>query len=367
MKPRRASREEKFSTEIDPASLLAESWRITVGPAGWIDDRSSVGKAFAALETDDGPVFLRRLPIGTSPRWLNAIHEATAFLDRAGFSLFPRFISTDAGDLAVLHGRRWFDLSVWPPGAPVRPESLSDAQLVNLARAIGRLHAAGEGAPGPAVRTDWLTATQASTQRLAWDPIARGKDAWQKPENLAGYYLGPASADLRVPSSETGREILDLARRTLARVGPAPLQALARQPPTLTHGDLWFDHVRFDGDTVTALLDLDTLGLRPPGGDVAALAADFALGDARRVELVIEAYRGERSLPPAAAAELPDLAALRALGVIRARWSRWLDQSDPVPIDDDLARATVFWRRQLHAFLRDEPEAGNHSAVTAGT
>lgn len=347
MSPRHARKSGRPNEDIAPEALLAEAWRLSAGPALWDEDESYVGKAYARMSTDEGEVCLRRLPVGVSPAWLEAEQHAVDYLAAHGFGLFPRFIPTEAGDLAVIHGGRWYELTAWAPGESAAAPSLSDEQLANLARAIARLHLAGASAPGPPVRFDWLTPRQAAIQHLAWDPISRGKNAWQNPNALAAFFHSLLRDHERAASSNTAREIVELARKTLARLGPAALPTLSGASPTLAHGDLWTDHVRFQGNAVTALLDLDTLALRPPGGDVAALCADFALWGARRSQLILDAYRGEHPLSTEEADEIPVLGALRALGILRARLSIWLEARDRSAREEELDRSTAFWREQL--------------------
>lgn len=352
MKRLRSSKNAKPTPiEITPEALLFESWRLRARPAPWIEDQSHVGKAFARMETDDGAFLLRRLPQGVSPLWLESIQDAVGFLDRKGFHLFPRFIPTEVGADAAFHGGRWYDLTAWAPGAPVAAELLTDDQLASVGTAIAQLHDAGENAAGPPVRFDWLTGSQAEVQRLAWDPVPRGKNAWQNPANLAQYYQTLPANNERLEGSPVAREIRSLAQETLGRLGPDPIAALASMTPTLTHGDLWAEHVRFVDSEVAALIDLDTLAVRPPGGDVAALCADFALWNDRRCQVVLDAYQRGRRLSPEAIQELPRLGALRALGVLRARLSAWLEAKDRRAREEVIDRSTAFWRRQLRVLL----------------
>ena len=211
-----------------------------------------------------GLLYLRRYPKSISASWLAAVHEAVGYLERHGFTLFPRFIPNEVGEPLVHHGRHWYDLAEWASGAIVSAEQLTEEQLANLGEAIARLHQAGEGASGPPVRFDWLSGRSAETLHLAWDPVARGKDGWQNPENLSAFFA-PLAGDERVATNEVARQVVTAADETLRWLGPeAGIQPLAAEPPTLTHGDLWPEHVRYQGAEVVALLDLDTLALRPP-------------------------------------------------------------------------------------------------------
>ncbi|HEX5415633.1 MAG TPA: phosphotransferase [Chloroflexota bacterium] len=324
-----------------PEVLLQEGWGITAPLAIW-EETGVTGKAQARVQTAAGPLYLRRYPKSISASWLAAVHEAVAYLERRGFALFPRFIPNEMGETLLHHGRYWYDLAEWATGAVLLAAQLSEEQLGNLGEAIAHLHQAGEGAPGPAVRFDWLSGRSAETLHLAWDPVARGKDAWQEPANLTAFF-DPLITNEQVAAHPEVRNVVATAAETLRWLGPdAGIRVLASAPPTLTHGDLWPDHVRFEGPSVVALLDLDTLALRPPGGDLAALLADFALWQPERYAAVLAGYRRRLPVSEETVAALPRLAALRTLGVLRARLRSWLAHPEA-----PLAGPIPYWLEQL--------------------
>jgi len=324
-----------------PEVIVQEGWGISATPTFW-EETGPTGKAEARVKSAAGPLYLRRYPKSISASWLAAAHEAVGYLERHGFALFPRFIRNEVGETLVHHGRHWYDLAEWASGAIVSAEQLTEDQLGNLGEAIARLHQAGEGASGPPVRFDWLSGRSAETLHLAWDPVARGKDAWQSPENLSAFFA-PLSGDERVATNDVARQVVTAADETLRWLGPDPgISALTNDSPTLTHGDLWTDHVRFQGADVVALLDLDTLALRPPAGDLAALLADFALWKPERIAGVLAGYRRHRPVSEETVAALPRLAALRTLGVLRARLRSWLTHPEA-----PLAGPISYWLDQL--------------------
>jgi Ser/Thr protein kinase RdoA (MazF antagonist) len=312
--------------EAEPAALLAEVWRIQAPPATWVTDKSFSGKAFARLASADGVLCLRRYPSRTSASWVGAIHAAVGYLERRDFTLFPRFLATETGETLVRHDGYLYDASNWAPGAPRSAEHLGVEHIANLGAAVARLHVAGEGAPGPIVRFDWLNGRQVLIQRLAWDAVPRGKDPWQTVDNLAAFFQPLSERDAPTQTDEDARAIVELALAALGWLArTSSVASLDGDTPTLTHGDLWSDHVRFSGTEVSALLDLDTLALRTPLGDVAALCADFGHWDAQRCQAILSGYRRHRAVARGAVAALPRLGALRTLGVLRERLRAWLD------------------------------------------
>jgi Ser/Thr protein kinase RdoA (MazF antagonist) len=330
-----------------PAVLLREAWEIGAPPMLWITNRSYHGKAFARLESGDGPLCLRRYPVGTSPQWLRAIHQAVDELASRGFELIPPFIPTPRGETVVRHVGSYYDLSPWIDGDRYTPGPYFD-RLASLCEAIGRLHQAGRGAKSPPVRLDWLSPRHLEIQKLAWDSVARGRDSWHDPANLAAFFE-PLSRSEAVAGDARARSLVETATAALDWIGRANLPAQDDNPETLTHGDLWIDHVRFAGARVLALLDHDTLGLRPPAGDLAALCGDFAEWDLAACAAILDGYR--RHYLVSELGGLPRLAALRAVGVLRERLRAWLDPARRNTVEGSLEGPVQHYRSQLRTLM----------------
>ena len=334
--------------DIGPAVLLREAWEIGAPPMAWITSRSYLGKSFARLETSNGPLYLRRYPVGTSPQWLRAVHAAMDGLTRRGFDVIPPFLPTPTGETLIRHGGLHYDLSPWAPGSRVATNALGFDRLGNLGAAVARLHLAGANASGPTVRLDWLAPRHLAVQKLAWDSVPRGKDSWLSVDQVRAFFA-PLAANATVQQDASAREVVATAALALDwidRVGASPADDEA---PILTHGDLWSDHVRFEGSRVTAIVDLDTLGLRPPTGDIAALCADFAEWDLARCAAVLDGYRRHRPVATSAIEALPRLSAQRTLGVLRERLRAWLGETPDNAPGASLAGPVPYWCAQLRA------------------
>ena len=329
-----------------PAVLLREAWEIDAPPAAWVTNGSYLGKVFARLAAVDGPLYLRRYPLGTSPQWLAAVHKAIDDLIRRGFELIPAFIPTPRGDTLVRHVGYYYDLSPWAPGESVSIEALRHDRLASLGAAVAGLHLAGDGASGPPVRLDWLSPRHGTVQKLAWDSVPRGKDPWLHSDNLEAFFRPLAGNDSieRNPKAKAVVSAALAALQWIDRVGPPPADGSSS---TLTHGDLWIDHVRFNGSRVSALLDLDTLGQRPPTGDLAALCADFARWDLARCAALLDGYRQFRPIGADTLGAIPRLAARRTLGVLRERFRSWLESGEGGRSDVALGGPVPDWCEQL--------------------
>jgi homoserine kinase type II len=60
--------------------------------------------------------------------------------------------------------------------------------------------------------------------------------------------------------------------------------------------DIWHDHVLFEGDAVSGIIDLGAMRFETVAGDVARLLGSLALDDAVAWECGIEAYKSLRPL-----------------------------------------------------------------------
>lgn len=355
---RGAQHSRRRPARTEPVTILREGWSFEATPTRWVTNQSFTGKALARLEGPAGSLCLRRYPRGTAEHWLQAVHRALAFLEGRGFRLFPHQIATASSQPVLRHGAHLYDLSTWVRGEGVVPNALSDEQLANLGAVIARLHLTGAGAPGPPVRFDWLTRRQRLTQQLAWDPVARGsgRAAWQRKGNLDAFYTTLARPDSPAQADRDARAIVAAASealRWLERAGPAA--DLTHEPATLTHGDLWSDHIRFCDVGVIALLDFDTLALRPPPGDLAALCADFGGWDAGRCAAILAGYGRLRSVSVESVAALPHLGALRTLGVLSERLHAWLTPGRHAKALASLGGPVPYWRDQLQIIAALDP------------
>ena len=96
---------------------------------------------------------------------------------------------------------------------------------------------------------------------------------------------------------------------------PLPLQPCIR--------DVWHDHVLFDGDTVTGLVDFGAMQIDTPATDVARLLGSLVGDDANGWQEGLTAYSAVR---PLTEQESLAVVALDTAGTILAvcNWIRWI-------------------------------------------
>jgi Ser/Thr protein kinase RdoA (MazF antagonist) len=88
--------------------------------------------------------------------------------------------------------------------------------------------------------------------------------------------------------------------------------------------DVWHDHVLFQGDTVTGLIDPSAARTDTVAADISRLAGSLIADDRRAWDLALDAYQGAR---PLSAAESALVGVLDRSGVLLSGMA-WLERAD---------------------------------------
>ena len=229
-----------------------------------------------------GPLCLRAWPAGFPPNRLHFIHLCMSAAHGAGLSFVPRVFSSLTGTSCVEHSGRLWELQEWLPGEANYHRWPSLAKRQAACAALARLHtcwaASGRFEAGvcPAVMRrleavrEWRELTQSG-----WRPLTQADDddparplaerAWRALANHINVIPG-------------------LFKRWSMRIWP--LQ------PCLC--DVWHDHVLFDEDYVTGIVDYGAMKIDHPAVDVARLLGSFVEDDAEGWATGLAAYRKVR-------------------------------------------------------------------------
>jgi len=244
-------------------------------------------------------------PAADADRLERVIHRWMTTARAAGLDFVPAVERGRDGRTVVEAGGRVWDVMSWMPGRADFHQDPSDARLFAAVSTLARLHEAWAGDGGVAPCPAIVRRRQAL---LEWeDLLGRG---WQ-PRFDAGDSVRPhAEAAWRVLPS------------VLPEVRP-PLMHWVKEPvpvqPCLC--DVWHDHVLFDGDRVTGVIDHAAAKVDHVAVDLGRLLGSFIPDDADRTEAALNAYRALRPLPQ------PDLVSLLdRTGVVIGvtNWVRWL-------------------------------------------
>lgn len=261
------------------------------------------------VDGDGLALCLRAWPPGDPPpERLRQIHHLLGAARAAGLTFIPAVLPPRSGPSWVAHAGRLWELTTWLPGRADFHTSPSAARLEAAGTALALLHAAWARVapavgPCPAVR-----------RRLdvcrVWDDLV-----------AAGWRPDPAPGDPVRPWVErawavVSRHVADVPRRlALWRDRPLPLHACLC--------DVWHDHVLFEGDLVTGLVDFGGVKTDHPAVDLARLLGSMVGDDAALRGQGLRAYARVR---PLSADEEGLVARLDETGTVLglANWLRWL-------------------------------------------
>jgi homoserine kinase type II len=241
---------------------------------------------------------------------LGHIHRLMVRSRLAGLPFVPAVFPA-AGATAVEHAGRLWDVTEWLSGRADFHEHPTAARLESACSALARLHDAWKGA-GPPAPAACPALQRRLTAAAEWRELLRG--GWRPLE--------------RADPNDPVRPVAERAWRALAsRVDEVPrrLAPWAHRPgpvqPCLC--DVWHDHLLFEGDRLTGLVDYGAVKPDHPAVDLARLLGSLVEDDSDEWRAGLAAYRTVRPLTDDEA----ELArALDETGVVlgAAMWLRWL-------------------------------------------
>lgn len=249
-------------------------------------------------------------PDGPLPERLRDIHRWMWAATSAGLEFVPVLLSNLRGTTVTEHASRLWEVTTWMPGRADFHERPTPGRLEAACVALARLHRAWAGlsagaGPCPAVR-----------RRLErWQAWAALADSGWRPHWPAG------SADPVCPWAERAWAAV---RAHSASIPPllAPWsgRSLFLQPCLC---DVWHDHVLFEGDRVTGLIDYGAAGVDHVAVDLARLLGSLAGDDGPLRAAGLGAYR---RLRPLSAVDEALVTVLDRTGTLlgAANWLMWL-------------------------------------------
>jgi homoserine kinase type II len=271
------------------------------------------------------PLCLRAWPIATTPDQLARIHRSLRAA--AGLLFVPRVRADRTGAAWVEHSGRLWDLTDWMPGRADFWSSPTPGRLTAACHALAELHRA------------WTPPTSARSPCPAVRRRLRAVHDWQRLV-AAGWRPDFTSDDDPVSpwAARTWRHVTAAAPHLPALLAPWADRLVAVQPCLC---DVWHDHVLFEGDRVTGLVDYGAVKVDHVAVDLARLLGSLVGGDRGRFRAGLADYSRSNPLTDdeAALAELLDRTGV-VLGA--ANWLRWLyherrDFEDRAAVADRLA------------------------------
>lgn len=272
------------------------------------------GFSGAALWRIDGPAgsfCLRAWPAQETWTRLVFRHRLMTLARHSGLHFVPTVFLALDGASAIEHGGRLWDLTEWLAGRADFHEHPSSARLEVACTALAQLHTVWRNLSPPSVPP-----CPAVQRRLAF------VHEWQRLLRSGWRPLAVAAAD------DPLRSIVERAWRVLpsaVETVPQRLQrwsgAPSRVQPCL--GDPWHDHLLFEGDRLSGLIDYGAVKVDHVAVDLSRMLGSLAADDAAGWRVGLQAYR---RLAPLTAEEEELAHALDETGIVlgAANWLHWL-------------------------------------------
>jgi len=299
----------RFPADCQPTQVES------LGSAGGLS-----GAEFWRIVAPRGVLLLRRWPVDhPTPKRLRFIHAVLQHAATRGMKILPVPIATIAGETFVPHSGHLWELAPWLAGTADYEVLPRVARLRSAMRALAKFHRAVADLPLPSARGS-AGRPPAITHRLA---------------RLVELQNGGVETLVAAITDATWPELTPLARRfaaELLRVVPlaiarlAPLAEVAL-PLQVCIRDVWHDHVLFEADRVTGLIDFGAVQIDTPATDVARLLGSLVGDDAEGWREGLTAYS---ALRPLTDRESLAVSALDTAGTVLAgcNWLRWMYVED---------------------------------------
>ncbi len=287
-------------------AFLRQSVPVALGNRGGFS-----GARLWRVEAGVGAFCLRAWPPHEALPRVHYRHALTARARSHRLHFVPAVLPALDGGTAVGHAGRWWEVEEWMPGRADYHERPSRPRLEEACRALARLHGAWEKLAEPAPAPCPAVARRLECLR-----------EWR--ELLAAGWHPLTAADKTDPLRPLAERAWRLVGRRAGEV-PGRLRPWAARPwrlqPCLC--DVWHDHLLYEGERLTGLVDYGAVKVDHPAADLARLLGSLVADDAAGWSAGLAAYRAVRPLAEdeaGLARALDETGAM--LGVVN--WLRWL-------------------------------------------
>ena len=284
-----------------PPAIATARWK-PLGAAGGF----SGARLWHGVAADGREVALKAHPTGAdAARLENTLHRWMMTARQSGLSFVPGVERTRNGRTVIEVGGRLWDVIDWMPGRANFHGDPSDSRLIAAVTALAQIHApwANERSAGP------CAAIERRRQAIVeWDDLV-----------ASGWRPEFDSADPIRPAAESAWSVLP---RVITSVLPSIQSWLSQSVPLQPClCDVWHDHVLFDGDRVTGIIDFAAAKVDHVAVDLARLLGSLIPDQYPRTQSALAAYAAIRPLPQPELVPLLDQTG--TVGAI-TNWLKWL-------------------------------------------
>lgn len=275
-------------------------------------DRDSEGFSGAVVlrvvvqETPQAPKMeycLRGWPPDSLPRErLLGLHRLLEHIHKCGVTPVPVPLRSKFGTTIFAEAGQFWQLEPWLPGVADFNSNPNDARLRNAMTVLAQWHEAASRFEPRESEATWFKSFAAANSPTVADRLDR-VERFQKQDVDKLRQLLEQRTHLPPWGTEFD-ELVDLARRILDLFSSSAARVAEdlssyrnlrfRLHPCLR--DVWHDHVLFEGDQVTGLIDPSAARSETPATDLARLLGSLLGDDDERWEVAISAYRSVRPL-----------------------------------------------------------------------
>ncbi len=246
---------------------------------------------------------LRGWPPDSLPRErLLGLHRLLEHIHKCGVMQVPVPLRSKFGTTIYAEASQFWQLEPWLPGVADFSSDPSDARLRNAMTVLAQWHEAAARFEPRESETTWFKSFAAANSPTVADRLDR-VERFQKLDVAKLRQLLEQTSPLPLWEAEFG-ELVDVSRRILDRFQLAA-DRVAEELSSYRHlrfrlhpclRDVWHDHVLFEGDQVTGLIDPSAARSETPATDLARLLGSLLGDDNNRWEVAIAAYRSVRPL-----------------------------------------------------------------------
>jgi len=293
------------------------------------------GAAVWRVEAETGTFALRRWPIGGLPdERILGLHALLAHVKANGVEPVAVPVRNTQGTTLTRSGGGRWQVEPWLPGVADFHAAPNDARLVAVMQSLAAWHRAARTFVPPADARDWFAGNQGPCssvlRRLSlcrqWpDQLQRLRPATERDESQFGALAERIS---RLAVDQLPRMQRELSGFTDVAVS---LQPCLR--------DIWHDHVLFDRDEVTGLIDASAASTASVATDLARLLGSLLGDETMRWKAAIEHYD---RLRPLSAVEQSLIVTLDRAAVVLSPLT-WLRRRyvEATPIDEAVVVARL--------------------------
>jgi Ser/Thr protein kinase RdoA (MazF antagonist) len=277
---------------MSPASLDLTAWSVLQHYSGVLNARSLTslgnrggfsGARLWRIRCDLGDLCLRAWPPGTTAEALAFQHGAMQRARQAGLTFVPFVYPSADAKTWVEHEGHFWEVTSWQPGKADFEANPSAERLRNACAALARLHDA------------WTPSSECEGKCPAIQRRLTRTEEWL--QLTASGWRAPLAARPEDPL----RSLVERAWFVLAEHAPrvppqlAPFESV-KVPLQPCLCDVWHDHLLFEGDTLTGLVDFGGVKIDHVSVDLARMLGSLVADDADLWSVGLEAYRGVRDL-----------------------------------------------------------------------